>query len=95
MGGIGWFDGTVSSRKAGKARSNNEGRWEQSMQDSMLDAANSAVDAHEHAAGRRHAAALALPPPLVMAAFTSEDERLTLSVRHSITKPVPPSPYAS
>ncbi len=36
-----------------------------------------------------------LPPALVMAALTSEAERLTLSVRHSITKPVPPWPYAS
>ena len=36
-----------------------------------------------------------LPPALVMAALTSDAERFTLSVRHSITKPVPPWPYAS
>lgn len=36
-----------------------------------------------------------MPPPLVIAALTSALERFTLSVRHSITKPVPPIPYAS
>lgn len=92
---MGWFNGRRFKPRAGKARSNNEGCSERGTQNSMLDAANSAVDAHERAAGRRHAAVLALPPPLVMAALTSEAERLTLSVRHSITKPVPPSPYAS
>lgn len=33
-----------------------------------------------------------LPPAFVIAALTSDTDRLTLSVKHSITKPVPPMP---